>query len=197
MTDQAVEVVPGRLVVLTGPSGVGKGSVMAAVRRDHPGIWLSVSATTRRPRPGEVHGKHYFFLTDAQFDQMIEHGDLLEWASFAGNRYGTPKSPVFDHIKAGNSALLEIELDGARQIRRSNPEAFQVFLAPPSIEELRRRLVGRATEDPAAIAARLRQADIEMSAQDEFDATVINDVVDRAAAELVGLLVGPRDQSPA
>lgn len=182
----------GRLVVLTGPSAVGKGTVMAIVRREHPEVWLSVSATTRKPRPGEQHGRQYYFVSDAEFDRLIADGELLEWAYYAGHRYGTPKAPVLARLAAGGSALLELELAGARLVRAAMPDAFHVFLAPPSTEELHRRLVGRGTEDPEAVAARMHQADVEIAAAGEFDAVVVNDVVDRAAAELVALIVGPR-----
>lgn len=182
----------GRLVVLTGPSAVGKGTVMAIVRREHPEVWLSVSATTRKPRPGELHGRQYYFVSDAEFDRLVADGELLEWARYAGHRYGTPKAPVLTRLATGGSALLELELAGARQVRVAMPDAFHVFLAPPSTEELHRRLVGRGTEDPEAVAARMHQADVEIAAAGEFDAVVVNDVVDRAAAELVSLLVGPR-----
>lgn len=184
---------PGRLVVLTGPSGVGKGSIMAHLRatRTLP-AWFSISATTRPPRPGEVDGEHYFFVDEQRFLQMIERGELLEHAHFAGKRYGTPREPVEDHLRRGESVLLEIELAGARQVKIAMPEAFMVFLAPPSREELRRRLIGRGTETDEQVAARLAQADVEMAAEGEFDAVVVNDDIERASAELVDLIVGRR-----
>lgn len=153
-------------------------------------VWLSVSATTRRPRPGEVHGRHYYFLSDAEFDALVERGELLEWAAFAGNRYGTPRAPVESRLAEGGSVLLEIELAGARQVKAAMPEALMVFLAPPSRDELRRRLIGRGTEDDDAVQARLAQADVEISAADEFDVTIVNDDVTQAALRLVDLIAG-------
>jgi guanylate kinase len=177
-----------RLTVLTGPSGVGKGTVVAEVRRRHPHVWVSVSCTTRRPRPGERDGVEYHFVTREQFAEMVAAGELLEHAEFAGNMYGTPRAPVLERLAAGLPALLEIELQGARQVRTSMPEALLVFLAPPSWEELERRLVGRGTEPSEVIEARLAQARVELAAAGEFDVTVVNDDVARAADELVGLL---------
>jgi guanylate kinase len=179
---------PSRLTVLSGPSGVGKGTVVAAIRERYPHIWVSVSCTTRAPRPGERDGVEYRFVSRDEFARMVEAGELLEYAEFAGNLYGTPRQPVLDHLAAGTPALLEIELQGARQVRASLPEACLVFLAPPSWEELERRLVGRGTEPPAVIEARLARAAVEMAAEPEFDAVVVNDDVGHAAAELVGLI---------
>ena len=177
-----------RLTVLSGPSGVGKGSVIAVVRRRHPDVWLSVSVTTRAPRPGEVDGVQYHFVDRAEFDRMVEAGELLEHASYAGNCYGTPRLPVQRQLEAGVPALLEIELQGARQVRRAMPGAQLVFLAPPSFEELARRLRGRGTEDPEKVRARLELARVEMAAEDEFDVTVVNDDLERAADRLVALM---------
>lgn len=179
---------PSRLTVLSGPSGVGKGTVVAAVRRSFPHVWVSVSATTRQPRPGERDGVEYRFVDRAQFAAMVEQGELLEWAEFAGNLYGTPRRPVLDHLAAGTPALLEIELQGARQVRAAMPEANLVFLTPPSWAELERRLAGRGTEGPDVMAARLERARVELAAEDEFDAVVVNDDVEHAAAQLVGLI---------
>jgi guanylate kinase len=179
---------PSRLTVLSGPSGVGKGTVVAAIRERYPHIWVSVSCTTRAPRPGERDGVEYRFVSRDEFGRMVEAGELLEYAEFAGNLYGTPRQPVLDHLAAGTPALLEIELQGARQVRASLAEAFLVFLAPPSWAELERRLVGRGTESPAVIEARLARAAVEMAAEPEFDAVVVNDDVGHAAAELVGLI---------
>jgi guanylate kinase len=167
---------------------VGKGSVVAAVRRRHPDVWLSVSVTTRSPRPGEVDGVHYHFVAQAAFDAMVAAGELLEHASYAGNSYGTPRAPVRDRLAAGHPALLEIELQGARQVRRTMPDAQLVFLAPPSFEELARRLRGRGTEDPAVVRARLDVARVELAAEGEFDVTVVNDDLERAADRLVALM---------
>jgi guanylate kinase len=179
---------PSRLTVLSGPSGVGKGSVVAEIRRNHPEVWLSVSATTRTPRPGEVDGVQYHFVDRAEFERMVAAGEMLEWAEYAGNLYGTPRGPVEERLAAGTYALLEIELQGARQVRRAMPAARLVFLAPPSREELARRLVGRGTEDEAAIAERLGVAEVELAAAREFDVVLVNDTVTHAAEELVQLL---------
>ncbi len=177
-----------RLTVLSGPSGVGKGSVVAAVRRRHPEIWVSVSVTTRKPRPGEIDGVHYHFVDDAEFGRLVGAGELLEHATFGGHQYGTPRTPVMHQLEHHRAALLEIDLQGARQVRRTMPEAQLVFLAPPSWEELTRRLTGRATESAAAVAERLAVAKHELAAIDEFDRTVINRDVDSAADELVALM---------
>jgi guanylate kinase len=177
-----------RLTVLSGPSGVGKGTVVARVRELYPHIWVSVSCTTRPPRPGEQDGVEYRFVSREQFRAMVERGELLEWAEFAGNLYGTPRDPVERRLSSSARALLEIELQGARQVRTAMPAAQLVFLAPPSWDELQRRLVGRGTELTAAVRARLDRAKHEMAAEDEFDAVVVNDDVDRAAAELVRLI---------
>lgn len=176
------------LTVLSGPSGVGKGTVVAQVRRAHPEVWVSVSCTTRTPRPGEVDGVQYSFVTRQRFTELIAAGELLEYAEFAGNLYGTPRQPVLERIAAGVPTLLEIELQGARQVRAVMPEAYLVFLAPPSFEVLAERLVGRATEPPDVIAARLARAEIELAAAGDFDAIVVNDDVRLAAARLVELL---------
>jgi len=177
-----------RLTVLSGPSGVGKGSVIAAVRRRHPQVWLSVSATTRPPRPGETEGVEYHFVDDAEFARMVDAGELLEHASYAGFSYGTPRRPVEERLAAGQPALLEIELQGARLVRAAMPEAHLVFLAPPSFDDLAVRLGGRGTEDPERIRQRLDVARIEMAAEDEFDAVIVNDEVEKAADRLVALM---------
>jgi guanylate kinase len=182
---------PARLTVLSGPSGVGKGTVVAAVRRLFPHVWVSVSCTTRRPRPGEVDGVQYHFVSEAQFDELIAADRLLEYATFAGNRYGTPRRPVEQHLAAGRPTLLEIELQGARQVRQRMPDAQFVFLAPPSETELRQRLVGRGTESGDVIETRLDRARYELEAHHEFDVVVVNDDVERAAAEVVSLLSAP------
>lgn len=180
-----------RLTVLSGPSGVGKGTVLAVVRRDHPEVWASVSVTTRRPRPGETDGVEYHFVSRPEFLRMVADGELLEWAEYADNLYGTPRRPVEERLAAGQPALLEIDLQGARQVRARVPDACFVFLAPPSWDELERRLVGRHTEPDEVIARRLAQAKVEMGAESEFDAVVVNDDVEHAAAELVQLIHSP------
>jgi guanylate kinase len=175
-----------RLVVLAGPTAVGKGTVAAVIREDHPEVWISVSATTRKPRPGEVNGVHYWFVSDEEFDRMTERDELLEWAVVHGTaRYGTPRAPVEEALEAGRPALLEIDLQGARQVRETMPEALFVFLKPPSWDELVRRLVGRGTEDQAERERRLATARTEMAAEAEFDVTIVNREIHAAAAELV------------
>ncbi|MEU7470918.1 guanylate kinase [Streptomyces sp. NPDC012403] len=177
-----------RLTVLSGPSGVGKSTVVAHMRKEHPEVWLSVSATTRAPRPGEQHGVHYFFVTDEEMDKLIANGELLEWAEFAGNRYGTPRAAVLEHLEAGVPVLLEIDLQGARQVRESMAEGRLVFLAPPSWEELVRRLTGRGTESPEVVERRLEAAKIELAAEPEFDTTLVNTSVEDVARELLALM---------
>ena len=179
---------PARLTVLSGPSGVGKGSVVAAVRRRHPEVWLSVSVTTRDPRPGETDGVEYHFVDQAEFDRMVAAGELLEHATYAGNSYGTPRRPVEEKLAAGVPALLEIELQGARLVRAAMPDACLVFLAPPSFDELARRLMGRGTEDDERVRRRLDLARIEMAAEDEFDELIVNDDIESAADRLVALM---------
>ncbi|MFV0137123.1 guanylate kinase [Streptomyces sp. HMX87] len=177
-----------RLTVLSGPSGVGKSTVVAHMRKEHPEVWLSVSATTRKPRPGEQHGVHYFFVTDEEMDKLIANGELLEWAEFAGNRYGTPRAAVLERLEAGEPVLLEIDLQGARQVRESMPEAQLVFLAPPSWEELVRRLTGRGTEPPEVIERRLAAAKTELAAEPEFHTTLTNTSVEDVAREVLALM---------
>jgi guanylate kinase len=181
----------GRLAVLAGPTAVGKGTVAAYVRAHHPEVWISVSATTRRPRPGEVHGRHYWFVSDEEFDAMVAGDQLLEWATVHQRaRYGTPRAPVTEALAAGRPALLEIDLQGARQVRASMPGALFVFLKPPSWEELVRRLVGRGTETEEERERRLETARGELAAETEFDVTVVNTEVHSAAEELVELMKG-------
>ena len=177
-----------RLTVLSGPSGVGKDSVIELIRARSPWVQLSVSVTTRKMRDYEVDGVHYHFVNRAEFQRLVDGGQLLEWAEFAGNLYGTPRAQVEGWLSEGRPVLLKIDLQGARQVKSSMPEAQLVFLAPPSIDELKRRLVGRGTDDEDTIRRRLVHADEEMAAEKEFDRTVVNDFVERAADELVGLL---------
>ena len=181
---------PARLTVLSGPSGVGKGSVVTRLRELVPQVWVSVSATTRAPRPGERDGVDYRFVERDVFEQMVADDALLEHAQFSGNRYGTPRAPVLKHLAAGDPTLLEIELDGARQVRASMPDARFVFLEPPSAAELVARLSGRATETADDVARRLERAEIEMAAADEFDHRVVNHDVDEAAAAVAALVLG-------
>lgn len=181
-----------RLVVLAGPTAVGKGAVSRHIREQYPGVLLSVSATTRPPRPGEIDGEHYYFVSDEQFDRMIEAGEFLEWAVVHNAyRYGTPRPPIDRALAEGKSVLLEIDLQGARSVKQAMPEALLVFLLPPSWEELVRRLVGRGTESPQEQARRLETAKAELVAQDEFDVKVVNRDVGQAAREVVELLAVP------
>ena len=178
-----------RLVVLAGPTAVGKGTVAAYVRANFAEVWLSVSVTTRKPRPGEIDGRHYHFVDDEQFDRMRDGGEFLEWAVVHGRaRYATPRLPVLEALAAGRKALLEIDLQGARQVRAQMPEALFVFLAPPSWDELVRRLVGRGTESEEEREVRLTTARLELAAAREFDVTIVNDNVLRASEELVSLM---------
>jgi guanylate kinase len=184
---------PGSLVVLAGPTAVGKGTVAAHIRAHHPDVLLSVSATTRSPRPGEIEGVTYYFVDDAEFDRMIEAGEFLEWATVHNaSRYGTPRTPILTALAQGKSVLLEIDLQGARQVRAAYPEARLVFLAPPSWDELVRRLVGRGTESDEERERRLATAKVELAAQDEFDFTVINEDVATAAQQVVQLMAVSR-----
>jgi len=177
-----------RLVVLAGPTAVGKGTVAAHIAQQHPEIHLSVSATTRAPRPGEVEGRHYYFVDDAEFDRLVADGELLEHATVHNRfRYGTPRAPIEAALAEGKTVLLEIDLQGARQVRDAEPSAMLVFLLPPSWDELVQRLVGRGTEGAEERTRRLRTAKVELAAQGEFDFRVVNDDVDRAAEEVVAL----------
>jgi guanylate kinase len=190
--DPGAESTPGRaarLTVLSGPSGVGKGSVVAELRRRHPEVWVSVSVTTRSPRPGEIDGLQYHFVDAAEFDRMARAGELLEQASYAQNCYGTPRRPVEQRLAAGLPALLEIDLQGARQVRAALPDARLVFLTPPSWPELVRRLTDRGTEDDERVRRRLEHARAELAAEPEFDRAIVNDTVGQAAERLVALML--------
>jgi guanylate kinase len=177
-----------KLIVIAGPTAVGKGTVVDYIVNHFPGFHLSVSATTRDPRPGEIEGKNYFFLSSSDFDQLIAEGQMLEYATVHGlNKYGTPRKPVLEALSRGEHVILEIDLQGARQVRKTMPEAKFIFISPPSWDELVRRLTARATESAAEQAKRLETAREELAAQGEFDHVVINDEVARCAAEVVEL----------
>lgn len=183
----------GRLIVLCGPAGVGKGTVLGRVREQHPQIWLSVSATTRKPRPGEVDGVNYFFMTEQEFLAKEDAGEFLETADVFGlAHYGTPVKPVVEHLERNIPVILEIDIQGARSVKQRagklGIEVMTVFIAPPSFEELERRLVGRGTETPEQQAKRLETAKIELAAESEFDKVIVNNVVDEAADELWNLI---------
>ncbi|WP_413677446.1 guanylate kinase [Prochlorococcus sp. MIT 0916] len=178
----------GNLTVLTGPSGVGKGTIVRKILESHSDVWLSISSTTRQPRSGEVDGEHYFFLEKKDFQEKIDKKGFLEWASFSNNFYGTPKKIVQEKIEKGTNVLLEIELEGARQIRKSFPRALQIFLAPPNLAELEKRIRGRGTETEEAIRDRLAIAKQELIAIKEFDAVVINVDIEKAFKEIEGLM---------
>ncbi|AFY65658.1 guanylate kinase [Geitlerinema sp. PCC 7407] len=186
----------GKLIVFTGPSGVGKGTLLRVLLRSHPDLYFSVSATTRAPRPGEVDGKHYYFVERSAFERMAAEGELLEWAEFAGNYYGTPRQPVLEQIRQGRSVILEIELEGARQVRQTFPEAIQVFILPPSVDELETRIRGRGQDSESAIVRRLARAQEEIEAADEFDIQIVNDDFDQALAELEAALFNSNCREP-
>ncbi len=178
----------GLVVVVSGPSGVGKGSVHAGLHGLLEGLEVSVSVTTRAPRPGEREGVAYRFVDDSAFDRMIARGELLEWAEYAGHRYGTPRGPLDEAVERGRTVLLEIEVQGALQVRTRMPDALQILLVPPAFEDLEHRLRDRGTEDEATIQARLEVARGEMAAQNVFDHVVVNDELDRATAEVAQLI---------
>lgn len=170
----------GRLIVLTGPSGVGKGTLLRSLLQRRPELYVSVSATTRAPRVGEVDGKDYYFIPRSTFERMVANGELLEWAEFADNLYGTPLAPVEDQIRQGKWVILEIELEGARQVRQSFPDALQIFILPPSFKELEQRIRNRGQDTEQAIARRLQRAREEIDAATEFDIQIVNDDFGRA-----------------
>lgn len=181
----------GRLIVLTGPSGVGKGTLLRSLLKRHPDLYLSVSATTRSPRPGEVDGKDYFFLSRPAFERMVANGEFLEWAEFAGNLYGTPRAAVENQIRQGHWLILEIELEGARQVRQFFPEALRIFILPPSLPELESRIRTRGKDTEDAIARRLQRAKEEINAADEFDIQIVNDDFDKALNRIEEALFAP------
>ena len=178
----------GRLIVLAGPSGVGKGAIVARLLAALPDLELSISATTRGPRPREDEGRHYYFVDREQFDEMIEAGGFLEWADIFGERYGTPSEPVARALGKGRDVLVEIDIQGARQVKAADPAAYMVFITPPSLQELERRLRSRGTETDAQIRRRLAKASDELAAEPEFDVTVVNDDLERAAREVVQIV---------
>jgi guanylate kinase len=177
-----------RVFVITGPSGVGKGTLIRGLMERHPELELSVSATTRAPRPGEQDGVDYHFLKRDEFDRRVAGGDFVEHADYAGRSYGTLRSELDERVRAGKPVVLEIEVQGARQVRAAMPEAIQVFIAPPSLDALRTRLVGRGTDDSEEVERRLRVAEQELTAQPEFAHVVVNDRLDEALDELVGIV---------
>jgi guanylate kinase len=177
-----------KVFVITGPSGVGKGTLIRALRKACPSLELSISATTRKPRAGEVDGVDYYFLTPEEFERRQEARDFLEFAPYSGNHYGTLRSEVDRRLEAGHSVVLEIEVQGAQQVRQSKPDSIQIFIAPPDPAVLRERLAGRGTDQPEAIDKRLETAEIELASQGDFDYLVVNDDLDRAIAELVGIV---------
>ncbi|WP_414564303.1 MULTISPECIES: guanylate kinase [unclassified Anabaena] len=181
---------PGRLIILTGPSGVGKGTLMQALLKRHPELYYSVSVTTRSPRPGETDGKNYYFISRSKFEQLIAQGEFLEWAEFAGNYYGTPREAVLNQVQSGKLVVLEIELEGARQIRASFPAALSIFILPPSLNELEQRIRGRAQDSEEAIARRLYRAQEEIQAVDEFDVKIVNDDLEKALNAIEATLFG-------
>ena len=177
-----------RVFVITGPSGVGKGTLIRLLRERVPELALSVSATTREARPGEEDGVDYHFLSDAEFARRVDAGEFVEWAEYSGRRYGTLRSELQRHLDEGRPVVLEIELQGARQVREAMPEAVQIFIEPPDREALKDRLVGRGTDDPDAIARRLAVAEEELAAAGEFQYRVVNDRLDEAVARLVEIV---------
>lgn len=174
----------GKLIVLTGPSGVGKGTLVRALLGRHPELSLSISATTRSPRTDEIDGQDYYFLSRQEFEAAIAQEELLEWAEYTGNYYGTPRAPVEAKIREGKTVLLEIEVVGAGQIQQAFPEALRIFILPPSFAELERRLRGRSQDDPQAIARRLQRSQQELTLSHEFDQTIVNDDLETALQQL-------------
>jgi guanylate kinase len=182
-----------KVFVITGPSGVGKGTLIRGLRERVPGLALSVSATTRAPRPGERHGVDYHFLTPEEFEQRVQAGDFVEHASYSGNRYGTLRSELERHLAQGEPVVLEIEVQGARQVRQAMPDALAVFIAPPSNDALRARLVGRGTDDPEQVDARMQTAQAELEARPEFAHVIVNDRLERATDELLAIVRSAMD----
>lgn len=182
---------PGKLIVLTGPSGVGKGTLLRSLLQRHPELYFSVSATTRSPRPGEIDGQHYYFVSRDKFQQMVEADELLEWAEFAGNYYGTPRLPVERQIQQGQSVILEIEVVGARKIKQTFPSILRIFVLPPSLEELERRIRSRGQDSEEAIARRLNRAKAEIEAAGEFDVQIVNNDLEKALRDIEATIFAP------
>ncbi|WP_017319268.1 guanylate kinase [Mastigocladopsis repens] len=180
----------GKLIILTGPSGVGKGTLMRSLLQRHPQLQYSISVTTRSPRQGEIDGKDYYFISRREFEQLVAAGELLEWAEFAGNYYGTPRKAVINQVHSGKWIVLEIELKGARQIRASYPNALSIFILPPSLSELEKRIRSRAQDSQEAIARRLHRAQEEISAADEFDLQIVNDDFETALNSIEAAIFG-------
>ena len=176
------------LIVVSGPSGVGKSTIVRALLERDPQMWLSVSVTTRAPRPGEVNGEDYLFVTDSEFDALVRDGGLLEWAVYAGNRYGTPAEPVTRMREQGRPVILEIEVQGARSVRGRAIDPYLVFISPPDIQTLRTRLIGRGTEDPEVLAERMTIAETELAAAHEFDRVLVNSDVGECTSDLLALV---------
>ena len=184
----------GKLIVLTGPSGVGKGTLLQFLLKRHPELYFSISVTTRQPRPGEIDGQHYYFVNRDKFEQMVAAGELLEWAEFAGNYYGTPRLAVERQIEQGRSVILEIEVVGARKIHSTFPAALRIFILPPSLAELEQRIRGRGQDSEEAIARRLNRAEAEIDAADEFDVQIVNDDMEEALQKIeAAIFINPKN----
>lgn len=185
----------GKLIVVTGPSGVGKGTLLRSLLARHPELYFSISATTRQPRPGEIDGQHYYFVSRDKFEQMVTAGELLEWAEYAGNYYGTPRSQVERQIQQGRLVILEIEVVGARKINQTFPAALRIFILPPSLAELEWRIRDRGQDSEDAIVRRLNRAQAEIEAADEFDVQIVNDDVETALLNLEATIFAQQSES--
>ena len=178
----------GNLFVISGPSGVGKGTLVARLLNELPDAWLSISATTRKPREGETDGTHYHFITEEEFNRLVQEDGFLEWARYSDSAYGTPREPAMLHLGNDEQVILEIDVQGGFQVRERFPEAKLVFICPPSFEELERRLRGRGTEDEEKIQKRLKAAEVELSRKEEYDIQLVNDDLETATRELVAII---------